>query len=85
MVIEPAYGIAIDFSEGLAAVWVFDENASQGGQWGFIDPTGKMVIEPAFDQKQSKPRFRDGLAAVWKGDAIGYINHTGAFVYEPTK
>lgn len=42
------------FSDGMAAV-------QKNGLWGFIDSTGKLVIEPQFDRVED---FSDGLAAV---------------------
>jgi WG containing repeat len=42
-----------DFSEGLAAVSIHEK-------WGYIDPTGKVVIPLKFDQILS---FHEGLGA----------------------
>jgi hypothetical protein len=61
------------FSEGLAAVKTDDG-------WGFIDPTGKMVIDPQFDDARS---FQDGLAFVSVLGKEAYITKTGAFVVDP--
>lgn len=61
------------FSEGLAAVKTDDG-------WGFIDTTGKMVIDPQFDDVQS---FQDGLAFVTVLGKEAYITKTGAFVVDP--
>ena len=61
------------FSEGLAAVKTDDG-------WGFIDPTGKMVIDPQFDNVGS---FQDGLAFVTALGKEAYITKTGAFVVDP--
>lgn len=41
------------------------------GKWGFVDTTGKMVIEPEYDNAKS---FSNGLAPVCKGESWGYIN-----------
>jgi len=41
--VEPIFEWAESFHDGLALV-------KTGGKWGFIDNTGKMVIEPQFDQ-----------------------------------
>jgi len=71
------------FSEGLALVEV-------DKKWGFIDKTGKIVIEPAFVNAES---FSEGLAKVClsyrldKNNIItyiqwGYINTTGEVVIE---
>ncbi len=45
--------------------------------FGFIDPGGGMVIEPAFEH------FSEGLAAVAVDGRWGYIDRTGDWVIEP--
>lgn len=51
---------------------------------GFIDKTGKIVIEPNFIQCSGQSRFVDGLAAICtKGsDKAGFIDKAGKFVIE---
>lgn len=66
------------FSEGLAPVLSFN-------QYGFIDKTGKVVIEPRFRQTSG---FSEGLAAVKiiGSDGLyvwGYIDRAGAFAIAP--
>jgi hypothetical protein len=61
------------FNEGLAAVKTDDG-------WGFIDTTGKLVIEPQFDNVGS---FQDGLAFVSILGKEAYITKSGAFVVDP--
>lgn len=73
VVIEPQFSSADDFREGLAVV-----QAIESGKKGYIDKIGKFVIEPQFDDAA---RFRGGLARVEVGDKLGYINHSGAFVW----
>lgn len=58
MVIEPRFGIAYDFGDGLAPV---SYEAHPAGKYGFIDHEGKMVIEPQFKFAGS---FSEGLAPV---------------------
>lgn len=66
------------FSEGLATV-------PKGDLWGFIDRSGKFVIEPRYASAQY---FMNGLAAVsvWKKKGRdntsiwGYVNKTGQMV-----
>lgn len=81
LVVEPKFGWAFDFSEGLAAVLDGDWNA---GKFGYIDTTGRFVIEPQFGEAR---QFHDGLAAVRVGarkrDKWGYIDTTGRFVIKP--
>ena len=54
------------------------------GKFGFIDRTGKIIIEPQFDGVWS---FSEGLALVWNGDFEdgnrGYIDKTGKYVINP--
>ena len=66
------------FSEGLAAVLSFNKI-------GFIDRTGKVVIEPLFRETKG---FSEGLAAVKiigsDGQYVwGYIDRTGRFAITP--
>ena len=55
-----------------------------GDKYGFIDKTGKFVIEPRFDFADS---FSGGLAAIRVGDEAtgkyGYIDLQGTMVIEP--
>ncbi len=52
----------------------------QNGEWGYIDKTGKIVIEPKFDTAGG---FFEGLALVEIDDKHGYIDKTGKIVIEP--
>ena len=75
-----------EFSEGLAPVSVDDK-------WGFIDASGRMVIQPQYDDPAPDPfaefyldpahGFHHGLAPVALNGKVGYIDRTGAFV-KPT-
>ena len=62
-----------DFVNGLAR-WKF------GNKYGFIDSTGKTVIEPKYDLTF---HFSEGLAAVMVGGKWGYIDTTGKMVILP--
>lgn len=66
------YSFANDFSKGLAAV-------ERDGHWGFIDRTGREVIECKYDYVGD---FKEGLAPVRKGEKIGYIDRTGKEIIE---
>jgi|HubBroStandDraft_2_1064218.scaffolds.fasta_scaffold28628_3 hypothetical protein len=57
------------FAEGLAPI------ADPRGLWGYMDRTGKTVIEPRFDNVS---RFSEGVAAVEVKDHWEYIDKTGA-------
>lgn len=62
------------FKEGLARVQI-------KGKYGFIDKTGKIIVNPIYEDAQD---FKEGLAAVAKKDEKkdevlwGYIDKTGA-------
>ena len=51
-----------------------------GGKYGYIDKTGKLVINPQFDDAHD---FSKGLARVRIGDKWGYIDKTGKYVINP--
>ncbi len=98
VVIQPKWDVVSHFSEGLAAVG-FDQTkrSFQLGnktlytsashtwyRWGFIDKSGKIVIEPRFSEVSE---FRNGIAVAevpimseWKS---GFIDKTGNWVIEP--
>lgn len=50
----------------------------KNGKYGFIDQTGKIVIEPQFDLAWNF------LALVYVGGKAGYINKVGQFIWYPT-
>ena len=49
-------------------------------KWGFINPTGTLVIEPQFDYAGS---FNEGLAKVEINEMNGFINTTGDYIVKP--
>ena len=48
--------------------------------WGYIDKTGKFIIQPQFD---SASNFSEGFASVRMNNKWGYIDKTGKFVIQP--
>ncbi len=76
------WGYCREFSEGLAAVCVGDPEGAEP-KWGYIDATGRWVIQPQFTGALS---FTEGLAAVDTGNdqrpAWGYIDKNGNMVIE---
>jgi hypothetical protein len=60
------------FEGGLAPV-------ESRGEWGYVDKTGEIVIEPRFDQAGS---FSGPTAVVRLGDRYGLIDRTGKLVKE---
>jgi hypothetical protein len=77
--IEPTYGAAGQFSEGVAPVRMHkdDKGAKAPGKWCYIDKTGKRVLDKYFDEADS---FIDGLAAVRINGKVGCINKAGKFI-----
>ena len=71
------------FSEGLAPV-----RDDQTEKWGFIDTSGRMAIQPQFDERWVGPEgyllttegFHQGLAAVGQDGKWGYIDKSGKMV-----
>lgn len=68
------------FSEGLAYIEL-------NNKWGFIDKTGRIVIQPRFVRDFDgnifeDMKFKNGLARVKENNKYGYINKTGKFVWE---
>ena len=49
-------------------------------KYGFIDKSGKVVIEPQFDGASN---FSEGFACVEKDDKWGFIDKNGKVVIEP--
>lgn len=49
-------------------------------KYGVIDKTGKVIVEPSFDNIYS---FSEGFAAVNQNGKWGYIDKTGAFIIKP--
>jgi len=50
------------------------------GKQGYIDRSGRLVIEPRFDYADT---FSYGLASVIEGRRWGYIDYSGNYVVEP--
>ena len=77
IVINAKYDGCGAFSDGLAAVFKVEEDYSQ--LQGFIDETGRLVIpiehEVNPDQRDGDDKsFSDGLIAVYRNGAYGYMN-----------
>jgi hypothetical protein len=68
-------------------IWGFDPDnnelmwarASTG--WGLIRPDGTWALEPVY---QYKRELSDGLAQVWQGNKVGFIDRAGRMVIPPT-
>lgn len=95
VVISPTFLRASEFSEGLAAVSI--ENNDGRSAYGFIDTKGEFVIGPGPPPNYRWPdtsvgmpsysygSFADGRAKFWVGDITGrggYIDKTGKLVID---
>ena len=72
-----------EFSEGLAAVSVYDPIRSERDHtdrylWGFIDTSGHLVIDCTY---LCVSYFSEGLAQVWTEEDSGFINPQGELVF----
>lgn len=77
IVIPARYGKVQDFSNGLAAVCITEEETPK---WGFVDTKGNMVIQPKFSIEPSK-FDRCGLALVMNKEGKSmFMNNTGEIV-----
>jgi hypothetical protein len=72
--LDPTINWRNDFSEGLAAV------GHRQGKVGFIDKTGRVVIELIYD---GAGKFSEGLAAIAIGKKWGYIDKSGQIAIQP--
>jgi len=61
-----------DVVEGLAGY------SPDGYQFGFVDPTGTVVIQPHFENVDA---FSEGLALVKTAEGFGFVDKTGAFAF----
>jgi hypothetical protein len=73
-IIPPQFDGANNFSEGLAAVWIY-------GKWGYIDRTGEYTIAPQFDWAGN---FSEGLvSATIDNIKYEYIDPSGQNIICP--
>ncbi len=69
------YHAADKFSDGLAAVC-----HKKTEKWGYMDPTGKIVIPPQFDRAFE---FHEGVAVIEDDGKYGYVDKAGRIVMQP--
>ena len=83
-VIRPRYVTASRFSEGLAAVTVWDRqpDGSHKAKWGFVNKQGRVVISPRFD---TAGNFSCGVAWVTIGERSQYIDRQGNSIWPPSR
>ena len=88
IVIQCQYTNCHDFTEELAAVnfsnqYQLEDALESGrivtvGKWGYINKSGKIVIEPMFEMAYP---FNGGVARVKIGEKVGYINKAGELLW----
>ncbi len=76
--IQPIFDSAEPFYEGLAQIGAKEEQGFN--KFGFIDVTGRIVVEPQFDYAE---HFSEGMAAVRVNGKIGFIDKTGKIAIQP--
>ena len=91
----PQFSAAEPFSEGLAAVGVGTSSWGYGGAWGFIDESGKIVIDleytevEPFDEngyakvKMDAHKVKEGNLYVSYDEGWGLIDRSGKRIIEP--
>src|SRR5437879_136591 len=52
----------------------------QNGKWGYMNRSGKIIINPQFDGALC---FSEALALVIVGKKVGYVNTNGEYVVNP--
>jgi hypothetical protein len=94
VIIKPRFGKCSRFSEGMALVqergvfWglqsFLDMNLSLTA-WGYIDPTGKYLLQFKPHDKLPAGSFAEGLAPIYdtRSAKYGYIDHLGNIVLPP--
>lgn len=69
------------YQDGDEMVEIAEPIQSQNYKYGFKDQTGKIVIEPKFEE--ASDFTEDGLARIKLNGKYGYIDKTGKIVIEP--
>jgi hypothetical protein len=90
VVAPPTLSWAENFSEGLARVQPEGEALSFGGEWGFMDRSGRIAIASKLKHlvygEEHFGEFRDGLAMIESDEnsEVGYIDKNGKVVIPPS-
>ena len=74
---EPTPSRAVVGASEVAAGDALYPFSTPAGRWGYMDATGRVVLEPAYDSAEP---FSEGRAVVRVGDAYGYIDPAGDLV-----
>jgi len=86
VVIRPTFARVGAFSEGLALVWNSNPRTDRNSRVGYIDKTGRLLVEPQYSGNSFRARdFSEGMAAVTLPDEwrTGYIDRQGRMVIKP--
>ncbi|HXC04625.1 MAG TPA: WG repeat-containing protein [Bacteroidia bacterium] len=88
--VTPAYFYISPVQDGMAAfnaggswtseLYYWKEKNLQGGQWGFLDSTGKVAVQAGYESVKD---FHDGVAFVKNKEEGFYINRKGQRVDGP--
>jgi hypothetical protein len=70
-----------NFSEGLASATQYATEEGKKDHYGYIDKTGKFVIE--LEDYDEAGEFIEGLAPLSVNDKFGFINTKGTFICQP--
>jgi len=83
IVVPPSFLDADPFSEGLArvtpSIWNAEKTISDTLGVAFIDKSGSFALGPRFLAAGS---FRDGYSLVETESHIGYVDHSGNFIWQ---
>ena len=74
--LSPKIGGAANAADEKSGLFLIKQN----DKYGYIDKTGKVVIEPQYERASD---FSEGLAAIAVEKKWGYIDTTGKTVIEP--
>ncbi|WP_010243904.1 WG repeat-containing protein [Acetivibrio cellulolyticus] len=90
-VLEPKYDEVRSFSDGMAMVMIDADKTDysvSSNKWGFIDSSGKGVIEPQYaevsDFVNGFASYRKFTSGLWGQTAEGFIDKTGKEILPPT-
>jgi hypothetical protein len=72
--------LVLTFQSSVAPQQIFLYPIVEKGKWGYIDDTGKVAIQPQFDDAKN---FSEGLARVKVGEKWGFIDQTGRLAVPP--
>ena len=82
LILKATYAFMQPFSDGVAIIGQY--NSLNQLRYGIIDKTGKLLVQPSYENKPS--RFTSGLASIRANDgATAYINKNGKVLYKSSQ